>query len=255
MKQGFEQHQQREPDRAVLELSATVCGAIKRSSNIVREVVTKAPRLTSSHKMASLDFAQKNATADWKQVIFCGEKKLKLDGPDGARCYWRDLREDLMQFNRRKLSGGSLLVWGAYYWDSKLELSLVFCRLDSRKYQQVLEFMLLPFLSRRRRKRLVSQQDNASVYASTSTFAWLQQQKADVMEWPACSFDLNPMENLWGIIVRRVYANSWQFSTINKLRSAVMESWRSINPSVLRNITSEYAASTHGALIQSGCTD
>ncbi|XGW04337.1 hypothetical protein V3C99_015474 [Haemonchus contortus] len=226
--------------RADLKLSAsktTVWRAIKRSGNIVREVMRKAPRLTNSHKIARIGFAQKNTTTDWKQVIFSDEKKFNLDGPDGARCYWRDLGKDPVQFSRRNFGGGSLMVWGAYCWDSKLELGFVSCRMDSQEYQQVLESKLLPFLSRRRRQRLVFQQDNASVHASRSTSAWFQQQKIDVLEWPACSPDLNPMENLWGIIVRRVYANSRQFSTIDELRIAIMEAWRDIDRSVLRNLT------------------
>ncbi|VDO33020.1 unnamed protein product [Haemonchus placei] len=224
----------------------------------------KAPRLTNWHKMARLGFAQKNATTDWKQVIFSYEKKFNLDGPDGARCYWRDLRngpdgarcywrdlrKDPVQFSRRNFGSGSLMVWGAYCWDSKLELGFVSCRMDSQESQQVLESKLLPFLSRRRRQRLVFQQDNASVHGSRSTSAWFQQQKVDVMEWLACSPGLDPMGNLWGIIVRRVYANSRQFST--NCDHGGVERHR---PLSLQELNNEHAASTHGALTQTGCTN
>uniref|UniRef100_W6NQR1 Uncharacterized protein n=1 Tax=Haemonchus contortus TaxID=6289 RepID=W6NQR1_HAECO len=42
---------------------------------------------------------------------------------------------------------------------------------------------------------------------------------------PACSFDLNPMEDLWGIIVRKIHANNRPFQKIEELKQAVLESW------------------------------
>ena len=41
-------------------------------------------------------------------------KKNNLDGPDGFKHYWRDLRgKKKRYFSRRNFGGGSIMVWGA----------------------------------------------------------------------------------------------------------------------------------------------
>ena len=44
------------------------------------------------------------------------------------------------------------------------------------------------------------------------------EQEMTVMEWPARSSDLNPIQNLWGVLVRRVYRDFRKFSDINELK-------------------------------------
>ncbi|KAG3095181.1 hypothetical protein PI125_g16317 [Phytophthora idaei] len=41
------------------------------------------------------------------------------------------------------------------------------------------------------------------------------------MEWPAKSPDLNPIENMWGVLARAVYANGRQFETRGSLISTI----------------------------------
>ncbi|RCN33830.1 hypothetical protein ANCCAN_20330 [Ancylostoma caninum] len=47
------------------------------------------------------------------------------------------------------------------------------------------------------------------------------------MQWKACSPDLNPIENLWAIVARKVYANGAQYNTVNDLKIAVLSAWAS----------------------------
>ena len=41
------------------------------------------------------------------------------------------------------------------------------------------------------------QQDNARIHTAADTMAWFEENNVEVMEWPACSPDLNPIEHCW----------------------------------------------------------
>ncbi|KHJ78301.1 hypothetical protein OESDEN_22079 [Oesophagostomum dentatum] len=101
---------------------------------------------------------------------------------------------------RRRFTGGV----GAFCSGHKLHLAFVSCRMDSEEYQNVLREHLLPFLRGRGLQKYTFQQDNAAVHTSGFTRTWLQDNHIRVLDWPARSPDLKPMENLWGILVRRI---------------------------------------------------
>ncbi|CAD6191794.1 unnamed protein product [Caenorhabditis auriculariae] len=179
-----------------------------------------APRLQQRHKNERLQFARSNMATDWNKIIFRDEKKFNLDEPDGYAHYWRDLRKDPMYFSKRNFGGGSLMVWAAFCGNGTVALSFIGTRTNSQDYQQLLAQHLLPYLRRRRRANMIYQQDNASVHASNSTLAWFAAKNVVLLDWPACSPDLNPVENLWSVLVRRVYANAKQYTPVNDLKKS-----------------------------------
>ena len=48
------------------------------------------------------------------------------------------------------------------------------------------------------------------------------------MDWPASSPDLKPIENLFGIISRRVYQDGKHFGSVQELKSAILKVWEAI---------------------------
>ena len=115
------------------------------------------------------------------------------------------------------------MIWGAFSYYGKCALRIISTRMNANGYQAVLEEHLLPFMDNLPLTTLaetVFMQDYAPVHRARSILAWLQTHEINVMEWPPYSPDLNPIENVWGILARRVYANGRQFNSVNELKFA-----------------------------------
>ena len=74
----------------------------------------------------------------------------------------------------------------------------------------------------------IFQQDNAAIHNTSVTKKYLLEQKIRFLDHPACSPDLNPIENLWGLIVAKVYERGWQYLSISELKNTILDAWRKI---------------------------
>lgn len=121
-------------------------------------------------------------------------------------------------------------------YDGKLPICIITTRMNSTNYIELLEDVLIQHLEENVNENLIFQQDNASIHVSKQTKAWFAENNVPVMDWPACSPDLNPIENLWGLLASEVYKHGRQFNTISDLKDCIKDSWRKIGRSTLQTL-------------------
>uniref|UniRef100_A0A1I7X9P3 DDE_3 domain-containing protein n=1 Tax=Heterorhabditis bacteriophora TaxID=37862 RepID=A0A1I7X9P3_HETBA len=99
-------------------------------------------------------------------------------------------------------------------------------------------------------------QNNTTIHASRSTKTWLEDNDVDTMDWSSRSPDLNPMENLWAILVRRIYADNRQFETTKDLQCAICKAWSEVDKSAIKNLVNSMPERIFQVINRSGsCTD
>ncbi len=74
----------------------------------------------------------------------------------------------------------------------------------------------------------IFQQDLAPAHTAKGTKSWFNDHGVTVLDWPANSPDLNPIENQWGIVKRKM--RDTRPNNADDLKATVKETWASIPP-------------------------
>ncbi len=96
-------------------------------------------------------------------------------------------------------------------------------------YQYILEHSMLPSADQIFKDAdFIFQQDLAPIHTAKSTKGWLNDHGVGVLDWPANSPDLKPIENLWGIVKSKIINK--RPKNADELKATVKETWSSIPP-------------------------
>ncbi len=106
-------------------------------------------------------------------------------------------------------------------------LVLVHCVLKSTVntaiYQEMLEHVMLSSAD-----KLYGDADLAHAHTAKATKSWFNDHGVTLLDWPANSPDLNPIENLWGIVKRKL--SDTRPNNADDLKTPIKATWASITP-------------------------
>ena len=128
------------------------------------------------------------------------------------------------------------MVWAGFCSEGKLSLEFIEGFVNATTYIEILERRLLPFVEVAGLQNAIFQQDNAPAHTAISTKEWFLENNIRVLPWPVRSADMNPIENVWGVLSMEVYRDGCQFDDIEELKEAITYAWENIEMSFLKKL-------------------
>ncbi len=202
-------------------------------SDVFRKRATK-PLLNQRQRQKRLTWAveKKNWTvAQWSKVLFSDESKFCISfGNQGPRV-WRKSGEaqkpcclkSSVKFPQ------SVMIWAAMSSTGVGPLCFLKSTVNAAIYQEILEHFMLPSADKLYGDAdFIFQQDLAPAHTTKGTKSWFNDHGVTVLDWPANSPDLNPIENLWGIVKRKM--RDTRPNNADDLKATVKATWASIPP-------------------------
>ena len=155
------------------------------------------------------------------QVQFTDEAHFEVQG-QRSQFVRRSKGEPLRpgHINQRPKHPDKVMFWGMFGFDGPGPLEQVTGMMNSDQYIGVLQRNVIP---EHMRTAFTFQQDLAPCHTSKKVQQFMKTKKLKVLKWPGNSPDLNPIENLWAIIKKRL--RKLDCSTKPKLISAVFQVW------------------------------
>ncbi len=204
------------------------------------------PLLNNRQRQKRLAWAKDKkdwTAAEWSKVMFSDESKFCISfGNQGPRV-WRKRGEAQ---NPRCLRSSvkfpqSVMVWGAMSSAGVGPLCFLRSKVNTAVYQEVFRALhascCWPLYGD---ADFIFQQDLAPAHSAKATSTWFKDHGIPVLNWPANSPDLNPIENLWGIVKRKMrYARP---NNAEELKATIRATWALITRAVAITAISQYRA-------------
>lgn len=163
---------------------------------------------------------------DWSRVMFSDETHFYL-GHQSREYVQRPPDAALDPKYTRKENErleGKVSLWGCICAGGLGHAELYVESLNAHRYQTILGLNLVSSAHQFWPKgQWWFQQDNWTVHTAGTSQDWFQNHGIDLIDWPAWSPDLNPIEELWNDLKQRVYGRHPR--SMEELERFVAEEW------------------------------
>ena len=174
----------------------------------------------------------------WRSTLFTDEKTWWY-GKEGQSFVWTDDIDDPKLNNEQVKHPYKVHAWGGISWYGKTDLYLFEENMDTDLFCKILRTKMLPGAKKifsGRRKKWYFQQDNDPKHTSKKAQDLIKSivpAQIPKSDWPPNSPDLNPIENIWGILSRRL--EECNYKGKKGFHSAIRKQWRDLELDTIRN--------------------
>lgn len=200
---------------------------------------SKKPFLSEVNRKIRLQWARDHQNwnrDDWKKVLWSDESKFMVRH-QASRKVWRPtgMRYHPKYTSKSVKHQKSVMVWGCFSYYGVGRLYRINGIMKKEHYHRILQHEMIP--SARGlygRSPWIFQQDNDPKHTAHVNKQYLIRKHINILEWPSQSPDLNPIENLWSELDRRLKKRTC--NTEDQLFEVLRHGWDQLAPEYLEKL-------------------
>ena len=188
------------------------------------------PMLTNEQKERRVQWAMAHKDDDWSRTVFSDETSHQLFR-NTIRRWSKYAQEEKKRIPKNKQK---IMIWDAFSIKGQLSCYSFRTAMDGAFYVEILRKHLLADARKQFGSRWQYQQDNDPKHTSKVAKQFLETEVPETIDWPSNSPDINPIENIWSILKRRVEKR--KPSNIHELDQFLHEEWKKFEKTIINNL-------------------
>lgn len=199
--------------------------------------------LTGAAKCARLKWCREHrnwSSTDWSRVLFTDESRFCLESDSRRVTVWREQNTRNNPSNileRHRYKGGGIMVWAGIILNGRTDLHIFStATMNAEIYRDEVLDPHVKLFRGAVGDNFLLMDDNARPHRADLVNEYLETEGIQRMEWPAYSPDLNPIENMWDALGRRLACRQPPPTTLRELKKAIIHEYTLLPQALLNNL-------------------